>query len=55
MTDPANTILIADDHGLFRDGLAGLIGRWDEYRLIGAVENGQQARIFVVDWFQISS
>jgi len=37
MTRP--TILIADDHKMFAQGLAGLLE--DEFDLVGAVENGQ--------------
>ena len=37
MTRP--TILIADDHKMFAQGLAGLLE--DEFDLVGSVENGQ--------------
>jgi DNA-binding NarL/FixJ family response regulator len=46
MNDHVVTILSADDHALFREGLAGLINQWGEYRVIGEVENGQQALDF---------
>ena len=46
MTKITQTILITDDHALFREGLAALIGNWEGYRLVGQVENGQQALDF---------
>jgi DNA-binding NarL/FixJ family response regulator len=53
MTKNIKTILIADDHNLFREGLAGIIRDWEDFRLVGEVENGQQAvdfcRKFVPD------
>lgn len=36
-------ILIADDHGLVRDGLCRLIGTDDSLSLVGVAENGEEA------------
>lgn len=36
-------VMIADDHALFRDGLAALINRWDEFRLVATAADGQEA------------
>jgi DNA-binding NarL/FixJ family response regulator len=43
MKNEPNSILIADDHALFREGLRELIGHWDDFHLVGEVENGQEA------------
>lgn len=37
------TVLVADDHALFRDGLQALIGRWDDFEVIGAAADGTEA------------
>jgi DNA-binding NarL/FixJ family response regulator len=37
------TLLLADDHTLFRDGLRELIKHWKEFRVVGEAENGQEA------------
>ncbi|MBN1537919.1 MAG: response regulator transcription factor [Anaerolineales bacterium] len=37
------TILVVDDHNLFREGLVKLISHWDDFAVIGEVANGQQA------------
>jgi DNA-binding NarL/FixJ family response regulator len=36
-------VVIADDHGVVRDGLAGLIGAQADLEVVGAVENGAEA------------
>jgi DNA-binding NarL/FixJ family response regulator len=46
MKSEPTTILIADDHALFREGLHELIGHWDDFQVIGEVENGQAALDF---------
>lgn len=38
-----NTILIADDHNLFREGLRSLINRWQEFEVVGEASNGIEA------------
>lgn len=38
-----STLLLVDDHNLFRDGLRELISHWDEFRVIGEASNGQEA------------
>ena len=36
-------VLIADDHGVVRDGLAGVIDAQSDLEVVGAVENGAEA------------
>jgi DNA-binding NarL/FixJ family response regulator len=43
MTSDSATILLADDHVLFRDGLRDLINHWEEFKVIGEVANGLEA------------
>jgi DNA-binding NarL/FixJ family response regulator len=44
MTDPrVASLLLADDHTLFRDGLRELISHWEEFKVVGEASNGQQA------------
>jgi DNA-binding NarL/FixJ family response regulator len=38
-----HTLLIADDHALFREGLRGIVERWNDFQLIGEAENGLRA------------
>ena len=38
-----NTVLIVDDHALFREGLRNIIGRWEDFSLVGEAKNGQEA------------
>jgi DNA-binding NarL/FixJ family response regulator len=38
-----NTILIADDHVLFREGMHVIIGHWDDFEVCGEAINGAQA------------
>ena len=38
-----NTILIADDHILFREGLCSLIRHWDDFEVVGEAGDGAQA------------
>ena len=35
-------VLIVDDHRLFRDGLAALIARWDDFELVGSAAGGAE-------------
>lgn len=37
------TVLIADDHTLFREGLAALISRWPDFELVGSAGDGHEA------------
>ncbi len=37
------SLLLADDHTLFRDGLRELISHWQEFRVVGEAANGQEA------------
>jgi two-component system, NarL family, nitrate/nitrite response regulator NarL len=37
------TVLLVDDHALFRDGLEALISRWDDFEVVGAAGGGEQA------------
>jgi DNA-binding NarL/FixJ family response regulator len=38
-----STLLIADDHVLFREGMANIISRWDDFEIVGEARNGQEA------------
>ncbi|MCJ7568237.1 MAG: response regulator transcription factor [Anaerolineales bacterium] len=38
-----NTILLVDDHVLFREGLRSLANRWADFEVIGEASNGQEA------------
>ena len=42
MGDRPTRVLIVDDHRLFRDGLAALIARWDEFELVGSAADGEE-------------
>ncbi|MFP4642394.1 MAG: response regulator [Dehalococcoidia bacterium] len=37
------TILLADDHVLFREGLCNIINHWDNFEVVGEASNGQEA------------
>lgn len=39
----ATTVLVVDDHALFRDGLTALIGRWDDFEVVGTAADGADA------------
>ena len=39
----AITVLIADDHAILREGLAGLLAEQDDIRVVGAAVNGADA------------
>ena len=43
------TILLADDHALYREGVRELMGKWDDFEVIGAVQNGLEAVEFCRD------
>ncbi len=36
------TVLVVDDHRLFREGLAALIERWPDFALVGSAPDGEQ-------------
>jgi DNA-binding NarL/FixJ family response regulator len=38
-----NTLLIVDDHLLFREGLRNIIGHWNDFEVVGEARNGQEA------------
>lgn len=38
-----NTILVVDDHVLFREGMCNIIKRWDDFDVIGEASNGLEA------------
>ncbi len=38
-----NTILIVDDHILFREGMHGIIDHWDDFEVCGEASNGRDA------------
>lgn len=38
-----NTILVVDDHVLFREGITNIINRWDDFQVVGEASNGQEA------------
>ncbi len=37
------SLLLVDDHTLFRDGLRELISHWEEFQVVGEATNGQEA------------
>ncbi|MCB2177473.1 MAG: response regulator transcription factor [Actinomycetales bacterium] len=37
------TVLVVDDHALFRDGLIALISRWADFEVIGTAADGAEA------------
>ncbi len=43
MPDEPATVLVVDDHALFRDGLVALIGRWPELTVVGCAAGGAEA------------
>ena len=38
-----NTVLIVDDHALFREGLRNIIGRLEDFSVVGEAKYGQEA------------
>jgi DNA-binding NarL/FixJ family response regulator len=38
-----HTLLIVDDHILFREGLRNIIGHWNDFEVVGEARNGQEA------------
>jgi len=38
-----HTIIIVDDHVLFREGLRNIIGHWDDFKVVGEASNGEEA------------
>jgi len=43
MTTKTHTVVLVDDHTLFRDGLRELIDHWPEFQVVGGAANGQDA------------
>ena len=41
--DSVAKVLLADDHALYREGLAELFGKWDDFEVVGEAENGLEA------------
>jgi len=37
------TVLVVDDHALFRDGLCSLLQRWPEFQVVGCAADGEEA------------
>ena len=44
------TLLLADDHILFRDGLRELISHWEEFQVVGEASNGREAVELCQKW-----
>ncbi len=44
-----NTILIVDDHILFREGMHGIIDHWDDFEVCGEASNGRDALVLAHD------
>ncbi|HLW77232.1 MAG TPA: response regulator transcription factor [Bryobacteraceae bacterium] len=40
-------VLLVDDHKIMRDGLRAILGRSEEFRVVGEAENGTDAVLFV--------
>lgn len=40
---PKHTILITDDHVLFREGLRTICSHWEDFEVVGEAQNGRQA------------
>ena len=38
-----NSLLIVDDHILFREGLEHIIAHWDDFHVSGEASNGKEA------------
>jgi two-component system NarL family response regulator len=38
-----NTVLIVDDHVMFREGMRNIIRHWDDYEVVGEASNGLEA------------
>jgi DNA-binding NarL/FixJ family response regulator len=38
-----NTLMIVDDHILFREGMRNIIRQWDDFKLVGEAANGEEA------------
>ncbi|MDR2379266.1 MAG: response regulator transcription factor [Bifidobacteriaceae bacterium] len=43
MNAEPTTVLVVDDHRLFREGLTALIGRWPDFKVVGQAPDGRQA------------
>jgi DNA-binding NarL/FixJ family response regulator len=49
MTTKKHTIVLADDHTLFREGLRALLSAHEDLQVLGEAENGQEALRAVVE------
>lgn len=38
-----SSVLIADDHALYREGLREIIGRWEDFSVVGEAQDGREA------------
>ncbi len=43
MTTSVNTLVLVDDHLLFREGMKELISHWDDFEVVGEASNGLEA------------
>ena len=50
MNDKKITLLLVDDHVLFRDGLRELISHWEEFEVVGEAANGEEAIALCQKW-----
>lgn len=46
---PSARVVVADDHPLYREGLAGLLGTTDDLRVVGQAATGRQAITLVTE------
>ena len=46
-----NSILIVDDHDLFREGLRKIIEHWQDFQVVGEASNGRDALALARDLF----
>ena len=42
-----NDVLLVDDHKIMRDGIKAILGRADDFRVVGEAETGTDAVQFV--------
>ena len=43
LSPPATRVLIADDHALLRDGIAGIFRAQDDFQVVGEASDGAEA------------
>ena len=48
MTIQVNSLVLVDDHILFREGMKELISHWDDFEVVGEAANGLIAGKFPV-------